>query len=71
MRRTLWTISILLGIGLIAAVICRQMCICCEPEEEGEAEDLGEEMEAEEAPAEDGMDQEEESVAKDDNSEPR
>ena len=70
MRRALWTISILLGIGLIAAVVCRRMCTCCEPEEEGEVEDLGEETEVEEAPAEDGMDQDEESIAKDDNSDP-
>ena len=70
MRRALWTISILLGIGLIAAVVCRRMCARCEPEEEEEAEDPGEEKGAEETPAEDGMDQDEESIAKDDNSDP-
>ena len=71
MRRALWTISILLGIGLIAAVVCRRMCASCEPAEEGGAEDLGEEKQAEEAPVEDGMGQDEESIAKDDNSDPR
>jgi hypothetical protein len=58
MRRSLWIIGILFGIGLIAAVVCRRMCTCCKPEEEGETEDSREEKELS---GEEGKAQEEES----------
>lgn len=62
MKRTLWIIGILLGLGAIAAIVCRKMCGECrcheseeekepnngDPEEEqkGEGEDIQEEEEA-------------------------
>jgi hypothetical protein len=63
MKRTLWIIGILLGLGAIAAIVCKKMCGEChchaDGEEEkaegnGEVQQIEEEQEdvAEEAPEE-------------------
>lgn len=39
MERVLWIIGFLLGVGLIAAVVCRHHCGECCPEEEEDADE--------------------------------
>lgn len=41
MKRALWIIAILLGLGAICAVVCRKMCgeCCCHESEEKDVEE--------------------------------
>ena len=72
MRRALWVIGILLGIGLIAAVVGRQVCRRSEPEEEEEkTEDSEKEEEAKVSSEEGEVAQETKTISESENSDPR
>ena len=72
MRRALWIIGVLLGIGLIAAVVGRQVYRCSEPEEEEEkTEDSEKEEEAKISSKEGEGPQETKVVSEGENSDPR
>ena len=72
MKRALWVIGILLGIGLIAAVVGRQVYRCSEPEEEEEKTEDSEKEEEVKASSEEGeVAQETKTISESENSDPR
>ena len=71
MRRTWWIIGLLIGIGVVGAIVCWLKGCCCEdqPEEETPETENGDQ---EEEPSEEGeMVQTEEATSESDNSDPR
>ena len=72
MRRTLWVIGILLGIGLIAAIVSRRVGTYCEPEEEQKKTQDSEKEEEVKVASEGGEEaQETKAVSEGENSDPR
>ena len=66
MKRTLWIIAILLGLGAIAAIVCKKMCGECHClADDGEEKGVGngEAQQAEEEQEEETEIQEEEAVS--------
>ena len=72
MRRTWWIIGLLIGIGVVGAVVCKLKGCCCEGRPEEEEEAGIENGDQEEELSEEGeMVQTEEATSESDNSDPR